>query len=71
MMTHARSAAPMPATSPWTEAYAMQFDRTVFSTFMQATSAAQEEQPTHDALVDVYNRETDTQPTGAFVYNQA
>jgi len=57
----------MPATSPWTEAYAGHFDRADAAPFMQASSA-EEAQPTHDALVDVYNRETETHPTSAFVF---
>jgi len=71
MSTQPRSTSYMPATSPWTEAYAMHFDGAEFNAFMQAAQAEEEEQPTHDALVDVYNRETETQPTSAFIYATA
>jgi hypothetical protein len=49
----------------------MHFDGAEFNAFMQAASSAEEEQPTHDALVDVYNRETETHPTSAFVFGHA
>lgn len=71
MSSQPRSTACMPATSPWTEAYTMHFDGAEFSAFMQAASANEEEQPTREALVDVYNRETETQPTSAFVFATA
>jgi hypothetical protein len=46
----------------------MCFDGAEFDAFMQTACTAEEEQPTHDALVDVYNRETETQSTSVFVY---
>lgn len=59
-----------PATSPWTDAFAAHFERAEANAPMQPMSA-EEEQPTLEALVDVYNRETETQPTSAFVYANA
>jgi hypothetical protein len=59
-----------PATSPWTEAFAMHFERAEADSTMQPMGA-EEAQPTLEALVDVYNRETETQPTSAFVYANA
>jgi|GEM_PF-2696468 len=66
MSTQPNSFSYQPATSPWTEAYAMHFDRAEVASSMQPM-CAEEEQPTLEALVNVYNRETETQLTGAFV----
>ena len=70
MSTQPHSFSYQPATSPWTEAFAVHFERAESDATMQPM-CAEEEQPTLEALVDVYNRETETQPTSAFVYVNA
>ena len=47
--------------SPWTEMFNAQVDReeAASSRFMTMTDAQDEQQPTHDALADVYNRDTE------------
>lgn len=46
--------------SPWTEMFNAQVDReeAASSRSMQMADAQEELQPTHDALADVYNRDT-------------
>lgn len=53
------------ATSPWTEAYAMQFAG-ADNPAMPADFHSDEMQPTHDALAEVYNGELPPTPAGAF-----
>ncbi len=58
-----------PATSPWTDAY--QAAKPAFAAMADAATrshrsgtqatAHDEQQPTHDALADIYNRSTDDQ----------
>ena len=66
MSTQPNSFSYQPATSPWTEAYSVRFEHAETDSSMQPMRA-EEEQPTLEALVNVYNRETETQSTGAFV----
>lgn len=47
-------------TSPWTLAYEMHCQQEEQSDSTSMSSAMEEQQPTHDALVDVYNREFPT-----------
>ena len=70
MSTQPHSFSYQPATSPWTEAFAVHFERAEADATMQSMHT-EDEQPTLEALVDVYNRETETQPTSAFVYANA
>ena len=46
--------------SPWTEMFNAQIDReeAASSRSMTMADAQDEQQPTHDALADVYNRDT-------------
>ena len=70
MSTQPHSFSYQPATSPWTEAFAAHFERAEAETSMQPMRT-EDEQPTLEALVDVYNRETETHLTSAFVYVNA
>jgi hypothetical protein len=47
--------------SPWTEMFNAQIDReeAASSRSMTLADAQDEQQPTHDALADVYNRDTE------------
>lgn len=47
--------------SPWTEMFNAQLDReeAASSHFTAMADAQEEMQPTHDALADVYNRDTE------------
>lgn len=47
-------------TSPWTRAYEMHCDAMPADDASSSYFTSDEQQPTHDALVDVYNRDTRT-----------
>lgn len=45
--------------SPWTEMFNAQLDREEAASSHSMTDAQDEQQPTHDALADVYNKDTE------------